>query len=411
MAKIHPFKAVRPTRDKAQLVSTRPITAYREHVLRAKMDDNPYTFLHIIHPEGVFAQAIKSNPTKRFQTAKKLFEQFKEKKILIQEEKSEIYIYRQSSANSYYTGIIAGASLDEFDNKQIKKHEATIEAREELFKSYLSISGFNAEPVLLTYPNSEAIDAVLENEMCNRPEFEFCTTDEIKHELWILSPEKSALLIHLFDTVSTVYIADGHHRTASCSNLRKEQRTTNETYYPNQDYFLAYFISDQKLKVFEYNRIVKTLNNHTTESFLAALAHDFNVVELPKLRKSSQKGELICHIDKRTFSLTYKSNLIENKSFTESIDAQILTSAILQPILGISDIRSNKHVEFISGKATAAKLEKVLADEATKALFMLYPLTVSDIKYVADNQEVMPPKSTWIEPKLRSGLTVYQINE
>lgn len=411
MAKIHPFKAIRPTRDKAQLVSTRPITAYREHVLRAKMDDNPYTFLHIIHPEGVFAQAIKSNPTKRFQTAKKLFEQFKEKKILIQEEKSEIYIYRQSSANSYYTGIIAGASLDEFDNQQIKKHEATIKVREELFKTYLSISGFNAEPVLLTYPNSEAIDAVLENEMCNRPEFEFCTTDEIKHELWILSPEKSALLIHLFDTVTAVYIADGHHRTASCSNLRKEQRANNEMYFPNQDYFLAYFISDQKLKVFEYNRIIKTLNNHTTESFLAALAKDFEVEELPKLRKSNKKGELICHIDKRTFALTYKSNILENKSFTESIDAQILTTAILQPILGISDIRSSKHVAFISGQATKNKLEKVLADDTTKALFLLYPLTVNDIKYVADNQEVMPPKSTWIEPKLRSGLTVYQINE
>jgi uncharacterized protein (DUF1015 family) len=247
--------------------------------------------------------------------------------------------------------------------------------------------------------------------MCNRPEFEFCTTDEIKHELWILNPEKSALLIHLFDTVSTVYIADGHHRTASCSNLRREQRASKETYFSNQDYFLAYFISDQKLKVFEYNRIIKTLNNHTTESFLAALTNDFNVVELPKLRKSSQKGELICHIDKRTFSLTYKSKLLENKSFTESIDAQILTTAILQPILGISDIRSIKHVEFIPGKATNSKIEKVLADEATKALFLLYPLTVSDIKYVADNQEVMPPKSTWIEPKLRSGLTVYQINE
>lgn len=411
MAKIHPFKAVRPTRDKAQLVSTRPITAYREHVLRAKMDDNPYTFLHIIHPEGVFAQAIKSNPTKRFQTAKKLFEQFKEKGILIQEEKSEIYIYRQSSANSYYTGIIAGASLDEYDNKQIKKHEATLEAREDLFKTYLSISGFNAEPVLLTYPNSDAIDAVLENEMCNRPEFEFCTTDEIKHELWILSPEKSAHLIHLFEAVSTVYIADGHHRTASCSNLRKEQRSSNQTYYPNQDYFLAYFISDQKLKVFEYNRVIKTLNNHTTESFLAALTHDFNVVELPKLRKSGQKGELICYINNRAFSLTYKFNMIENKSFTESIDAQILTSSILQPILGISDIRSNKHVEFISGKATTGKLEKVLADETNKMIFLLYPLDVEAIKFIAENEEVMPPKSTWIEPKLRSGLTIYQINE
>ncbi len=411
MAKIHPFKAVRPMRDKGQLVSTRPITAYREHILRAKMDDNPYTFLHIIHPEGVFAQAIKSNPTKRFQTAKKLFEQFKEKGILIQEEKSEIYIYRQSSTNSYYTGIIAGASLDEFDNKQIKKHEATIEAREELFKSYLSISGFNAEPVLLTYPNSDAIDAVLENEMCNRPEFEFCTTDEIKHELWILSPEKSAHLIHLFEAVSTVYIADGHHRTASCSNLRKEQRTTNETYFPNQDYFLAYFISDQKLKVFEYNRVIKTLNNHTVDSFLEKLAERFTLTLLPKLRKSAQKGEIICYINGKTFSLTQKEKNTGNELFTSTIDAQILTSEILQPILGISDLRKSKHIEFLSGNVTFSKIEKVVADETTTMIFLLYPLTVEDIKYTADNQEVMPPKSTWIEPKLRSGLTVYQINE
>jgi uncharacterized protein (DUF1015 family) len=411
MAKIHPFKAVRPTRDKAQLVSTRPITAYREHVLRAKMDDNPYTFLHIIHPEGVFAQAIKSNPTKRFQTAKKLFEQFKEKGILIQEEKSEIYIYRQSSANSYYTGIIAGASLDEYDNQQIKKHEATLEVREELFKSYLSISGFNAEPVLLTYPNSDAIDAVLENEMCNRPEFEFCTTDEIKHELWILSPEKSAHLIHLFEAVSTVYIADGHHRTASCSHLRKEQRSTNEPYFTNQDYFLAYFISDQKLKVFEYNRVIKTLNNHTVDSFLMNLAECFTVTELPKLRKAARKGEIICFLEGRTFSLTLIAKNVDNKSFTATIDAQILTTEILQPILGISDIRTSKHVDFIAGKTTMAKVEKIAADESNKMIFLLYPLDVEAIKFVAENVEVMPPKSTWIEPKLRSGLTVYQINE
>lgn len=411
MAKIHPFKAVRPTRDKAQLVSTRPITAYREHILRAKMDENPYTFLHIIHPEGVFAQAIKSNPIKRFETAKILFEKFKENGILIQEEKSEIYIYRQSSATSYYTGVIAGASLDEYESGEIRKHEATIQTREELFKSYLAISGFNAEPVLLTYPHSDPIDAVLENEMCNRPEFEFCTTDEIKHELWILSPEKSALIMHLFTAVPTIYIADGHHRSASCSHLRKDQRANNLPEFTNQNYFLAYFISDKKLKVIEYNRVLKTLNNHTVDSFLAALKTDFVVTLLPKLRKSSKRGELICYINHQTYSLQCKPHVTENKSFIEQTDTYIATNAILEPILGINDVRTSKHIAFISGKTPLTKVGKLLDDQENKLVLLLYPLDVEDIKYVAENNQVMPPKSTWIEPKLRSGLTVYQINE
>jgi uncharacterized protein (DUF1015 family) len=222
MAEIAPFKALRPIRDKVHLVATRPYYSYKKNVLKAKLEDNPFTFLHIINPEFGNDVKTKPNSTERFLQVKKRYDEFVEKGILIQEETARIYIYRQTKNGHAFTGIIAGASVEEYKADKIKKHEATLTSREAMFTNYLDVVGFNAEPVLLSYKGNEQLEQLLFQFTEVRPEYEFTTTDCIKHELWVLSENNSLILKNAFESIEATYIADGHHRSASSVRLFDE---------------------------------------------------------------------------------------------------------------------------------------------------------------------------------------------
>ncbi len=411
MAKIHPFKAVRPTRDKAQLVSTRPLEAYRKHILRAKMDENPFTFLHIIHPEVNRQQLLKASSEERFEKVKKRYKQFYEKGILIQDEIASCYVYRQTKGTHEFVGVIAGASLDEYKNNQIKKHESTITLRETMFTDYLKITGFNAEPVLLAHESSTELEQLLSEIMKDRAEYEFSTTDTIKHEMWVVNQAHLNKLIAAFLPIKNMYIADGHHRTASSSRLKDHLETTNSANGKNHNYFLAYLIDEKKLEIIEFNRIVKHLNGHTEDEFLFLLQKQFVVEELPKARKPEKEHELVVMLNYRSFLLTPKKETLSKNDVVKNLDAQILTDCILQPILGIEDLKTSKDIEFIPGTLDIKLLKDKLQKEEGSVAFLLFPVSMEAIKAVADAGGIMPPKSTWIEPKMRSGLTIYNINE
>ncbi|MDH4474296.1 MAG: DUF1015 domain-containing protein [Fluviicola sp.] len=408
MAEIHPFKAVRPTRDKAHLVATRPLASYKKHILKAKLEDNPYTFLHIIHPEVDKTTKTKHNSPERFQAVKQRFELFLKDGILFQDQTPSIYIYRQTKGKHAFTGVIAGASIAEYNNNLIKKHEATLTSREEMFTNYLDIVGFNAEPVLLSHEPSDEIEAFLDVCTKVRPEYEFSTVDYVKHELWVLDSQQTATIQQLFEKIPALYIADGHHRSASSARLADK---LVDSPFTNPRFFLSFLIDERRMRILEFNRLVKTLNGYTIDSFLAKLSESFDVTLLAEGRNPLYEHELTCYLKGTWYSLTCKAEICSSKDPVASLDAQILTDVILSPILGITDLKTDQNISFVSGaeglKAVVSAVDKGLAEVG----FVLFPIRMEQVKAVADHQLIMPPKSTWVEPKIRSGLTIYNINE
>jgi uncharacterized protein (DUF1015 family) len=411
MTKIAPFKALRPVRDKVHLVATRPYYSYKKNVLKAKLEDNPFTFLRIINPEFGTSLKTKPNSIERFNLVSEKYAEFIDEKILIKDQEAHLYIYRQTKDGHEFTGIVAGASVQEYEDDFIKKHEATLTSREAMFTNYLDIVGYNAEPVLLSYPHEQAIDDLLVKYTAARPEYEFTTTDRIKHELWVLSVEDSASMIKAFEKLPAAYIADGHHRSASSAGLKKHRQSKGTSQFPNEDYFLAYFIDENRLKILEFNRLVKTLNNLSKEEFLQKLEESFEISALTGSSKPSHEHQITMCLEGKWFELNCKPSIIDEHHPVKCLDAEILTQSLLTPILGIHDLKTDENIEFISGAETIESFEDKIVKGKFKVGFVLYPVSMDQVKRVADAQLIMPPKSTWVEPKMRSGLTIYNINE
>lgn len=412
MAKLKPFKAIRPVRDKAHLVATRPVFTYKKSVLKAKLETNPYSFIHIINPE--FGEIVKTQPNsaERFQNVKKQFDQFCEDGILVQDAEETLYLYQQTKDNHHYLGIIAGASVDEYNQDLIKKHEATLTSREAMFTNYLDIVGFNAEPVLLSFPHSESLEEIYAEIMQERPDFEFSTTDQIKHELWVLNPTHMNAVLSAFEDVSESYIADGHHRSASSARLAEILAQRNEVGLgENHKYFLAFLIDENRLNILEFNRLVKSLNGKQANVLLEELALSFEITPLHDGRKPTHEHEIVMNLKNEWFSLQCKPAIIHEDHPVACLDPEILTQEILTPLLGIQDLKTDENIEFISGNLGLDAIANPIKSGKAEVGFILFPLTMNQVKRVADNQLIMPPKSTWVEPKMRSGLTIYNIKE
>ncbi len=411
MTKITPFRALRPVRDKVHLVATRPYYTYKKNVLKAKLEDNPYTFLRIINPEFDALKKTAPNSKERFNLVKDKYQEFIDNGILFFDDRPGIYIYRQTKNGHPFTGIIAGASIDEYNNDKIKKHEATLTSRENMFTDYLDIVGYNAEPVLLSYPSNSSIDEILESCTVERPEYEFTTTDRVKHELWLVNKEHEEKLINAFQIVDATYIADGHHRSASSSRLMERRKNSNSETFSNESNFLAYFIDESKLKILAYNRLVKNLNGNTEESFIYQLSKNFFITALNHFEKPNEEHEITICIKGNWFKLVCKETIIEVNHPVKSLDAEILTQYILDPLLGIKDLKTDTNIEFFSEIEPVESIEKQIIEGKFELAFFLFPCNIEQVKKVADNHMIMPPKSTWVEPKMRSGLTIYPINE
>lgn len=411
MAKLAPFKAIRPVRDKVHLVATRPYYSYKKNVLKAKLEDNPYTFLRIINPEFNNEVKTKPNSDERFQLVKSKYKEFIDAGILIQDESPRLYIYRQTNNGHAYTGIVAGASIEEYQNDLIKKHEATLTSREAMFTRYLDIVGYNAEPVLLSYRGEIHIEELLNQFTSVRAEYEFTTTDRITHELWVLSENDTLILQNAFDDVEATYIADGHHRSASSARLFTERFNSSKSINGNVSSFLAFFVEESRLKILEFNRLVKTLNGYSSETFLYALKALGQVKEIPKAEKPQEEHQINLYIKSKWYEFTIDSYIIDKDHPVKSLDSDLLTELILKPLLGIEDLKTSDQIEFLPGNESLSSIEEKIDSGKFEIGFVLYPATIEQVKRVADNQMNMPPKSTWVEPKLRSGLTIYNINE
>jgi uncharacterized protein (DUF1015 family) len=412
MAKIKPFRAIRPRRDLAHLVASRPVATYQSSILEAKLIENPYTFIHIIHPEFFEGEQDKTeaNTPERFNKVREAYDSFVHKNIFIEDKEDTLYLYRQTTKKHSFTGIICGSSIKDYKADLIKKHEATLTMREEMFTNYLDIVGINAEPVLLSHEYDKNIDEMYSNITKSRPEYEFTTTDEIRHEMWLVTGEMQEKLIQSFSNIKATYIADGHHRSASSVRLADRINEKNGGFKEGMhNYFLTYLISNKDLEILPFDRLCKSLNNLSKEEFLEKVSEKFEIRPLNRSVSPSKLHTFHCYLAGDWYDLHLKKEYIPSNGAVEKIDAHLLTEHILQPILNILDLKTDNNIQFIGGENTAKKIEQAVNSGVYQIGFALHPVTFDQLKNVADNNEIMPPKSTWIIPKLRSGLTIYKI--
>ena len=408
MTKIKAFKAVRPPRDKAYLVASRPYYTYKKKILAAKLQSNKFTFLHVINPEFHKEDKTLPNSNERFQKVRERYDEFLHDGYFFKDKEDSLYIYRQQIGEYDYVGLIAGASVQEYLDGKIKIHEHTITHREETFKRYLDVCNFNAEPVLLTYEDHEGINTIISRYLDSRSEYEFTTTDDKTHNLWVVSDKQDITLLQkYFEEIPHVYIADGHHRSASSVLFAKQ----NEVHHPSIDHFLAFFIPESKLKIYDYNRVVTSLNGMTEDAFLQKLADSFIITEQNEVTKPNKTNQFTMILGEKSYKLQPKVGLIDLNHPVKSLDAQILSDLILEPILDIKDAKTDNRVLFVDGVKGIKGIKSLMKKQDGKVAFSLFPVSIEELKKVADTNMIMPPKGTWIEPKLRSGMTIYEYND
>ncbi len=404
MPKIIPFKAVRAAADKAAHLISRTYQDYDLKELKAQLKFNPYSFLQILNPGYKFNHEITGE--ERFNLVRNRFLEFKEEGFLIKDEAPAFYLYQNIDPHHSYTGIIAGTSTQDYLDDKIKKHEDTLHHKEVLFKEYLKCVGFNAEPVLLTYPDDNEINQLIANIQTTRPEYDFSTTDLNRHKVWAI--KDTALVAQIqshFHKMSHLYIADGHHRSASSVLLSDEMGTEKESY----KYFMSFIIAESQLNIYEFNRLVKDLNGLSKEELLIRLDQYFRIQNRGlESYKPTKKHHFSMYLDGDFYSLYLRKGLIEIESALDDLDSQMLYDIILKPILGIGDLRNDNRLEYSYGKHDLMRVKERVDRGEFAVGFGMFPATVEQMKSIADAQLKMPPKSTFIRPKLPSGLLIYE---
>lgn len=406
MAAIKPFQAIRPSTDKVALVASRSYEEYDKKELNAILEYNPFSFLHIINPGYKFHKNISGK--ERFKLVRNRYLEFLEESVFIKDKKPCFYLYQIKNGNHKSLGLFCAASIADYRNNVIKKHEDTLKKRVTLFKEYLKTVGFNAEPVLMTYKNDEEIDGILKEKTKSQPAYDFTSTDKIRHTLWIINDsEKLTRLQELFSKKAALYIADGHHRSASSNLLASELENEKKA---GGRHFLSYLIPENEIRIFGFNRMVKDLNGLSKEEFLIKLDGYFRIEQkFNDVYKPSKKHHFSMYLDGEFYSLYLRKTAYKFTDELSKLDTQILYKTILEPILGIHDLRNDKRIAYGYGKYNLIQLKDSIDNGDFKVGFGLVPTTMEEIKAVADAGLVMPPKSTYIEPKLRSGLTIFEI--
>ncbi|WP_124980685.1 DUF1015 domain-containing protein [Nonlabens xiamenensis] len=404
MPTIIPFRAVRAATDKAAHVISRTYQDYDKKELKATLKYNPYSFLHILNPGYKFNQEISG--VERFNLVRNRYQEFKEEGYLVKDSEPSFYVYENSDPHHSYTGIIAGTSTQDYAENRIKKHEDTLQFKEVLFKDYLKVAGFNAEPVLLTYSDQEVVNQIIEEVKHHAPDEFFSTTDFNSHKIWkVVDSVQKKALVEAFGSLPELYIADGHHRSASSHLLAQEMQGDAESY----QYFMSLLIAESQLNIYEFNRQVKDLNGMDKQEFLIRLDEYFRIQNRGiELYKPSKKHHFSMYLDGEFYSLYLRKNLHQIKTPLDDLDSQMLYDLVLRPVLGIEDLRTDARIQYSYGKHDLVHMKERVDQGQFAVGFGLYPATVEQMKSIADEDLRMPPKSTFIRPKLPSGLIIYE---
>ena len=404
MVKVRPFKAIRPTKDKAHLFATRSYLTYSKETLKEKLEHNPYTFLHIINPE--YKKKYQKEGLERFKLVKQKLKEFEKTGILKKEEKKIFYLYRQHSQSHVFEGIIAACSVDDYINGIIKIHEHTITKREQMFTNYLNTTCFNADPVLLSYKEENGINNLIKSVSRTRAEYNFTTTNKVQHQLWLIDTQEDINLIcKTFENIEKIYIADGHHRAASSALLAKKRNAKKDA---NSNYFMSLLIAENQLNIINFNRLLKNINGLSVTEFIDQIRNAYKVVESSSAEEK-EKDEIGMYLDGKYYLLKAKEGIYRNDCVTR-LDPYILSNNILSLILGIKDEKTDKNISFVAGNTPIQKIKERVDNGEFAVAFILKPIPIEALKEVADKGKIMPPKSTYIEPKLRSGLIIYPID-
>ena len=411
MAKIIPFKAVKPTRAIVGLVAARPYQSYTVDERESRMDYNPFSFLHIVNPGYKYDQEVTG--AERFKLVRNRYSEFKEDGVFLTDETPSLYVYKIVNRHGQeFSGIIGATSAEDYEKDVIKKHEDTIAKREQTFKSYIQTVGFNAEPVLLTYPDNDIIANIIKETQKEHAEFEFTMTYRDTHYLWKIDNEATiATIQNEFKQMETIYIADGHHRSASSYLLYKDEKAKNPNHNGSESYnfFMSYLIPESDLVIHEFNRLIKDLNGLTKEGFLIKLDAAFRIENRGVIPYNPSKPHhFSMYLDGEFYSLYLRKTNYEFKTALDELDAQLLYKTILQPILGIHDLRHDNRIEYVNGQHEMITIKSSVDSGKFEVGFGMCPSNVAQMKQIADEGLKMPPKSTYILPKLRSGITIYE---
>jgi uncharacterized protein (DUF1015 family) len=408
MATLQPFRALRPTREQASAVSAVPYDVVSTAEARELARGNPLSFLHVSRPEIDLADGTNPYAPNVYTKAAESFAWLKTRAELVTESYPALYVYRLRMGKREQTGVAGVVSVDEYDKDIIRKHERTRPDKEDDRTRHMLALSAQTGPVFLTYRGRAEIEGLLAKAKKQEPLIDFTAKDRVSHTIWRLSEADSALLSKIFRLVPTFYIADGHHRAASAARARAARKAANPSHTGSEDYnfFLAVAFPANQVRILAYNRVVKDLNGRSPETFLAELSKRF-AVRNPAPKEPSGRRRVSIYLKGRWYGLTLPSP-VGHGALTR-LDADLLQDHVLDPLLGIKDVRTDKRIDFVGGIRGTEELER-LVDEGNAAMaFSMYPVSVAELMAVADAGQIMPPKSTWFEPKLRDGLLIHLI--
>ena len=411
MSKFRPFRAIRPLPEDAKQVASRPYDVLNSDEARLEAADNPISFLRVIKPEIDLPSDSDPYGEEVYRQGLAKLTEFKELGILVQDPEAFFYVYRLTMDGRTQTGIVGCCDYQEYYDGSIKKHELTRTAKENDRVRHVETQNANAEPVFFSYRGKPGIDALV-NEVTRSPiEYDFVAEDGIRHELWVVRDRR---LIENFESgfaeVPALYVADGHHRTAAAARVGQMRKEDNSDHTGEEEYnfFMAVLFPDDQLKIFDYNRVVRDLNGLSQESFLSAIKQSFEISAIDGELAPTEKGTFSMYLGGVWYRLKANKEKLTS-SPKEGLDVTYLSDEVLEPILGISDLRNDLRIDFVGGIRGFGELERRVDSGEMAVAFALFPVSMEELLAIADAGEIMPPKTTWFEPKLRSGLFIHDL--
>ncbi len=414
MAIIKPFKGIRPKKELVEKIASRPYDVLNSEEARAEAAGNEMSLYHIIKPEIDFPVGTDEHDEKVYRKAAENFEKFQKNGWLVQDGKENYYVYAQTMNGKTQYGLVVCAYVDDYMTGKIKKHELTRKDKEEDRMKHVRVNNANIEPVFFAYPHNNELDAIVKEVTKGKPEYDFVAPlDGFGHTFWLIEDEaKIKRITEIFATIPSLYIADGHHRSAAAALVGDEKRRQNPAHKGNEEYnyFMAVCFPDDQLTIIDYNRVVKDLNGLTDEQFIEKLKKNFDVELKGKdIYKPSKLHNFSMYLSGNWYSLTAKAGTYDDKDPIGVLDVTVSSNLILDEILGIKDLRTDKRIDFVGGIRGLGELKRRVDSGEMRVALALYPVSMQQLIDIADTNNIMPPKTTWFEPKLRSGLVIHKL--
>lgn len=414
MTIVKPFKGYRPVSDKAPLIASRPYDVLSSVEAREEASENALSFLHVIKPEIDFPVDVDIYSEQVYEKGKANLQKLIADGVLFQDDKPCYYIYAQTMWGNTQYGLVGGASVEDYQNNRIKKHELTRPDKEEDRMKHVRVTAFNAEPVFFSYNDNETINTIVERIIQQPPVYDFIAVDDIRHQLWVIDGDEDVTTIEktFAQEVPCTYVADGHHRTAAAALVGEEMKRNNPGHTGNEEYnfFLAVHFPASQLRIIDYNRVVKDLNGLSNDDFIQKISTSFRVEEKgTEIYKPSKLHEMSMYLDGSWYALTALEGTYNDADPIGCLDVTVLSNGILAPVLDITDLRKSKRIDFVGGIRGLGELKKRVDSGEMKVAFALYPVSMQQLIDIADTNNIMPPKTTWFEPKLRSGLVLHSL--